>query len=164
MAKTKTTTHLHKTLTCSPRAQANCEHPWHFEWFYGKTGHLYPNKGKHRYSLSVLAALRDVPAPTSKDTAQSFAEALKIEIRAGSFRAPRGPVATPPTDPSALTVADVVTRYHRAARLYPDAPAVLAEGDAGRARGPRPHADPRRGRHLIPFGRKPLKDVVLRGH
>ena len=109
MAKTKTQT-IAKRCDCSPRAQAQCSHPYHFSFYHQKSAKHY-GTAKHRYSLSVLAQMRGVPVPTTKDAAQSFAEALKIEIRAGVFTSPHGTLATPTTDPSALTVEDIAKRY-----------------------------------------------------
>ena len=160
MPKTKTTTPISKRCDCSPRRWNECSHPWHFEWFFSKTKHLYPNKGKHRYSLDVLAQIRGIDPPRSKDAAQSLADALKIEIRAGVFRSPRGLAAAPTTDPSSLTVSDVIAQYLvRHVQQPSRRPSAQKEMQwaldvIARTLIPGAHGQ------QIPFGAKPMRDIV----
>ena len=94
---------LKKRCGCARRAWAKCAHPWHFSFFYNDT--------EHRYSLDVLAKARGVKPPRSKTDAETLRDALRVEIRNGTFVDPSAP---PPPEPAAdtrLTFGDVVKQY-----------------------------------------------------
>ena len=94
-----------------PRRQwTKCGCSWHFEFFCRKTASVY-GRAKHRYSLTSVAESRHLPPPSTKHEAEALADVVRSELRAGTFRPPRAPEPVAVTDPSALTVGDVIDQY-----------------------------------------------------
>src|SRR5437773_2076854 len=94
---------VRKRCTCSKRNWSKCEHAWHFG--FHRAGKEY------RFSLDALARARGVHPPRTKDEANTWRDALRGEIKNGTFT---DPTAAHPPSPSAdvrLTFGDVVDRY-----------------------------------------------------
>jgi integrase len=103
---------LSKRCDCARRKWLKCDCPWHFDFYFKKTAHLYQGRAKHRYSLDIIAKSRGEEPPRNKHDAESFADRIRSEIRSGTFRAPCQPEPPQRPDPIALlTVGDVIDTY-----------------------------------------------------
>ena len=110
---------LYKRCDCSHRKWSKCDHPWHFDFYYKKTAHLY-GRAKHRFSLDKVADARHTAPPRSKGDAESLADIIRSEIRSGVFRYRDQPVAESADPTAPLTVGDVIAHYK--ARYVPVRP------------------------------------------
>jgi integrase len=82
-----------------------CDCPWHFSFHYAGR--------EHRYSLDKIAAARDLKLPRKKADAVALRDALRGEIRGGTFVRPDEPVPTVVIEVP-LTFGEVASRYLRA--------------------------------------------------
>ena len=106
MAKTTTTKRHHndglaKRCACARRRWTQCDHPWHFDFHFGR---------KYRFSLDKLAKARGEKPPRTKHAAEALADKVRSEIRSGVFADPTHPTA-PAHDPAGLTVGAALDLY-----------------------------------------------------
>src|SRR5436190_13121079 len=73
---------LRKVCGCPRRGWAKCPHPWHFSFSW--------RGAAYRFSLSRYAG-KEI---TGKTAAETLAEEIRCEIRAGTFRSPSSAATT----------------------------------------------------------------------